>query len=485
MSGGSLIRRVVLAGFALLCLPATAQAAWTSNLSGSTATMTGTTNGLLVIDAASDNVRHNRDSAGDPGFDSEFDFDTVTAGVQPLANVSTSIVDANGDGVGDAFQVGSGTVPASQLQAAVDADGDGGTDNLTFENTADTVQRSYVVGDGEIAGHGGGRVTYADVETLFLNTGTAADDIGVQGPIPTSTAIDGNTGNDRVAPQDGLAPLPTFDGDSGADTYDFGAWTTPVAFTLGPANPDVENATGGSAADTLTGDGVPNTIVGGLGADAMSSQASDDFIAAVDGVTDASIDCGPGLADIANIDAGVDPEPTGCETVNRISGGGGPEGPGGGADSDNDGVPDAADACPNVAGSSSNNGCPPPTAADRDGDGTADASDRCPDRAGAAAASGCPELARELSIDRRKGAYKGKLRSRPAQDACTDDVRVTVYRKVKGADDKIGKDRTDTKGKYEVEGSGKDGKYYAEAEAADESPEAVCLAAKSKNVKVG
>jgi hypothetical protein len=169
--------------------------------------------------------------------------------------------------------------------------------------------------------------------------------------------------------------------------------------------------------------------------------------------------------------------------VNRISGGG-PEDPGGGADTDNDGVPDAADACPNVAGSPSNNGCPPPTAADRDGDGTADAADRCPDRAGSGS-DGCPRLARELSIDRRKGAYKGKLSANPATDACTDDQKVTVYRKVKGDDDKVGKDRTDAKGKYEVEGSGRDGKYYARAEDADEAPEAVCLAVKSKNLKVG
>ncbi len=54
-------------------------------------------------------------------------------------------------------------------------------------------------------------------------------------------------------------------------------------------------------------------------------------------------------------------------------------------DRDGDGVVDAEDNCPDVAGSASLMGCP-----DRDGDGIADADDKCPDAAGIAKYQGCP-----------------------------------------------------------------------------------------------
>jgi len=55
-------------------------------------------------------------------------------------------------------------------------------------------------------------------------------------------------------------------------------------------------------------------------------------------------------------------------------------------DADNDGVFDAQDNCPTIAGPASNNGCPP----DADGDGTPDAQDNCPAVQGPASNAGCP-----------------------------------------------------------------------------------------------
>lgn len=55
-------------------------------------------------------------------------------------------------------------------------------------------------------------------------------------------------------------------------------------------------------------------------------------------------------------------------------------------DGDKDGVPDAQDLCPTVAGSATFNGCP-----DRDADGTQDKEDECPDVAGSKALKGCPD----------------------------------------------------------------------------------------------
>ncbi|MFN0082429.1 MAG: OmpA family protein [Ferruginibacter sp.] len=54
-------------------------------------------------------------------------------------------------------------------------------------------------------------------------------------------------------------------------------------------------------------------------------------------------------------------------------------------DRDGDGVLDADDKCPDVAGLAALQGCP-----DRDGDGIADAEDKCPDVAGLAKYQGCP-----------------------------------------------------------------------------------------------
>ncbi len=55
-------------------------------------------------------------------------------------------------------------------------------------------------------------------------------------------------------------------------------------------------------------------------------------------------------------------------------------------DRDGDGMADYLDACPDVAGVKALNGCP-----DRDNDGVSDATDRCPDVAGSVALKGCPD----------------------------------------------------------------------------------------------
>lgn len=58
-------------------------------------------------------------------------------------------------------------------------------------------------------------------------------------------------------------------------------------------------------------------------------------------------------------------------------------------DSDNDGVSDKDDECPNLAGLVENKGCP---SSDRDNDGVDDSKDKCPDLAGSINNDGCPIL---------------------------------------------------------------------------------------------
>jgi OOP family OmpA-OmpF porin len=61
-------------------------------------------------------------------------------------------------------------------------------------------------------------------------------------------------------------------------------------------------------------------------------------------------------------------------------------------DTDNDGINDEEDKCPTVAGLARYNGCPIP---DRDNDGVNDEEDNCPDIAGPAENKGCPVIAKE------------------------------------------------------------------------------------------
>ena len=64
-------------------------------------------------------------------------------------------------------------------------------------------------------------------------------------------------------------------------------------------------------------------------------------------------------------------------------------------DADLDGVADPIDACPDVAGSSALNGCP-----DADGDGIIDSEDKCPELAGSTVTMGCPDTDGDGILDK-------------------------------------------------------------------------------------
>ncbi len=62
-------------------------------------------------------------------------------------------------------------------------------------------------------------------------------------------------------------------------------------------------------------------------------------------------------------------------------------------DTDSDGISDNEDECPNVAGTKSNKGCPEKVvvAIDTDSDGVPDTNDKCPNEKGSLATMGCPD----------------------------------------------------------------------------------------------
>jgi Ca2+-binding RTX toxin-like protein len=74
---------------------------------------------------------------------------------------------------------------------------------------------------------------------------------------------------------------------------------------------------GGTGSDVLTGGGGADRLTGGTGRDRLSGGGGDDELLARDGEADA-VSCGAG-SDRVLLD-GADPEPSGCETVNRVAG---------------------------------------------------------------------------------------------------------------------------------------------------------------------
>ena len=90
-------------------------------------------------------------------------------------------------------------------------------------------------------------------------------------------------------------------------------------------------------------------------------------------------------------------------------------------DSDEDGVIDGDDKCPDELGDPQNEGCPWP---DSDGDTITDNIDSCPDQPGTTENSGCPELSseivttiNELSTQINFAAGSSRIQGKPVKDA--------------------------------------------------------------------
>ena len=94
-------------------------------------------------------------------------------------------------------------------------------------------------------------------------------------------------------------------------------------------------------------------------------------------------------------------------------------------DTDQDGIADEADDCPQIAGLEAFKGCP-----DTDGDGLPDKSDECPEIAGLAAFKGCPDTDGDGIADKAddcpevagEPAYRGCPPTDSDKDGFTDDV---------------------------------------------------------------
>ena len=85
-------------------------------------------------------------------------------------------------------------------------------------------------------------------------------------------------------------------------------------------------------------------------------------------------------------------------------------------DKDADGVPDYMDNCPDISGSKMLNGCP-----DKDNDGVEDSKDQCPDQAGTAALNGCPDADGDGVADKDDKCVNTKSGTKVDSNGCPMD----------------------------------------------------------------
>jgi Ca2+-binding RTX toxin-like protein len=217
--------------------------------------------------------------------------------------------------------------------------GDSGDDNLDGGGAADVIYGSTGVdtlngGDGDDTLRGGddGDTLNGDANDDYL-FGEAGDD-----------TVNGGTGNDRFTKATGTDAT---DGGDGTDTLSFSGLAGPVVVDLvNDGYLSIETVIGTAAADTITGDGMANTLDGGVGsggdtltgaggndklygwggADTINGGADDDYMLGHDGV-----DATNGGAGNDNINAGTGDDDliggdgndslTGFDGVDTLSGG--------------------------------------------------------------------------------------------------------------------------------------------------------------------
>ena len=142
--------------------------------------------------------------------------------------------------------------------------------------------------------------TSGDDPTL---NGTGGDDVIVG--LGGNDTINGNGGNDKICGGDGNDTFlegasangaDAFSGGPGTDTISYASRTLGVTVTLDgkpksgekkegdTVNADVENATGGSGGDKITGNGDANTLIGGAGKDKLVGGGASDTLNGTDGV---------------------------------------------------------------------------------------------------------------------------------------------------------------------------------------------------------
>jgi len=129
--------------------------AFTASLAGTVATFTGDAAAdTLTFSESGGQLRHNRFSAGDAGFASDGDFDSATAGIQPLAASAASTVSIGTGNGADIVNIGTAMSPASSLFAAFNFGTGGNSDTLTIDDGSRTAANTYSFGSTSLSATG-------------------------------------------------------------------------------------------------------------------------------------------------------------------------------------------------------------------------------------------------------------------------------------------------------------------------------------------
>jgi hypothetical protein len=208
-----------------LLVPAAAQAAWTSSISGNTVTFTEDGGGTpLTIGVTGGNLSHNL--AGQPGFFNAQDFDTFNGGENAVPNNATVTVNINGASGNDFITIGSYPMsPVSLIAPSFNVTAGTGTfDILNVADSEATAPRTVGVTPSSVTGFGPG-ISHANFDQVGVYAGDGNDVVNVAPGLP-SLDVGGGRGDDRFVLAEGAKVR--LDGGAGSDTIDFSQWTSPV-----------------------------------------------------------------------------------------------------------------------------------------------------------------------------------------------------------------------------------------------------------------
>jgi Ca2+-binding RTX toxin-like protein len=194
----------------------------------------------------------------------------------------------NGGTQNDTLNGGDGDDTLDGLDGADTLNGGNDTDTATYASRTAAVTVD-LDGSGDDGESGEGDNVAANVENVIGGSGndtlTGSSDDNV---------LSGGPGTDTL---DGLDGADVFNGGAGTDTVTYASRTNPVTVDIDSApddgeagegddvETDVENLTGGSGADTLTGSSAANTLSGGGGGDTLAGLTGADVFNG-DGGTD-------------------------------------------------------------------------------------------------------------------------------------------------------------------------------------------------------
>ena len=334
-----------------LILAAPAQAVFTSSISGPNVTMTSDAEGdLLIIVRDGAVLEHSR--AGDPGFDSERDFNTGVAGTQTVTSAVGPVFTINGGSGSDFIVIGNSDRSAALFPQPFTVYGGPGLDALLLDAQVDTQARSLLFNRSNDAGTitftgASGSYTHDEVEEAFAALGSGPDTVTAVATPPAGTVgFTGGGGNDSATVGGVLTGLGNIEGrfqaegGSGTDDSVFvndapsgsGAayLVTPLStHRSGRGEVGVNNEVDRLTLSTSSG---PDAIFkSGNKAVTINANGGDDLISARDSIGDAA-NCGAGNDFVL-----TDPLDTltDCESSDRVTappsdGGGGDTGGGGG-----------------------------------------------------------------------------------------------------------------------------------------------------------